>query len=59
MNDDGDDDRNCSDDNNEDDEMQVIKPTKTSVNGARDALITYNMFDNEHGDEICRLTLRT
>ena len=56
MNDDGDDDDNCSDDNNEDNEIQVIKPMKTSVNGAIDTLMTYTMFDYEHGNKICRLT---
>ena len=52
MNDDGDDDDDCSGDNNKDDEVQVIKPTKTSVNGALDTLMTYTMFDGKHGDEI-------
>ena len=36
MNDDGDDDDDCSGDSNE----EVIKPTKTSVNGAIDTLMT-------------------
>ena len=36
MNDDGDDDDGCSGDNNEDDGLRLIKPTKTSVNGAVD-----------------------
>ena len=58
MNDDGDDDENCSGNNNEDDKVQVIKPTKTSVNGAMYTLMIYTMFDDEHGDEICRLTSR-
>ena len=36
MNDDGNDDDGCSGDNNEDDGLRLIKPTKTSVNGAVD-----------------------
>ena len=52
MNDDGDDDDHCSGDNNEDDEVQVINPTKTSVNGAIDTSMTCTMFDDEHGSEI-------
>ena len=35
-NDDGNDDDGCSGDNNEDDGLRLIKPTKTSVNGAVD-----------------------
>ena len=38
INDDSKDDENCSGDNNEFDEVQVIKPMKTSVNGAIDTL---------------------
>ena len=51
MNDDGDDNDDCSGDSNE----EVIKPTKTSVNGAIDTLMTYTMFE---GERICRLTTR-
>ena len=38
FNDDGDDNDGCSGDNNKDDEVQVIKPTKTSAIRAIDAL---------------------
>lgn len=38
MNDSGNDDDNCSGYNNEDDEVQVIKRTKISVNGVKDTL---------------------
>ena len=55
MNDDGDDGDDCGGDSNEDDEVQVIKPTKTSVKGAIDTLMTYTMFE---GERICRLTSR-
>ena len=43
VNDDGDIDDDCSGDNNEDDEVQVIKPMKISVNGAVDTLMTYTI----------------
>ena len=58
MNDDGDDEVDCSGDSNEDDEVQVIKPTKISINGAIDTLMKYTMFDDEYRDKICRLTSR-
>ena len=58
MNDDGDNNDDGSGDNNGDDEVQVIKPTKTSVNGAIDTLMIYSMFEDEHRDKICRLTSR-
>ena len=56
MIDDGVDDDGCSSDNNEDDEKQVIKLTKVSVDGALDTLMTYTICNDKHADEICRLT---
>ena len=53
-----DDDDDCGNDNDKDDEVQVMKPTKTSLHSAIDTLMTYTMFDNELGDKICRLALR-
>ena len=59
MNDDGNDNDDYSGDNNKNDEVQVIKPTKTSVNGAIDTPMIYTMFHNKHRDKICRTILRT
>ena len=42
----------------EDDDVQVLKPTKTSVYDAIDTLLTYAMFAEDHGDEISRLASR-
>ena len=36
-----------------------MKPTKTSLHSAIDTLMTYTMFDDELGDEYCRLASRT
>ena len=52
------DDDKCGSDDDKDDEVQVMKPTKTSLHSAIDTLMTYTMFDDELGDEICRLALR-
>ena len=53
-----DDDDECGSDDDKDDEVQVMKPTKTSLHSAIDTLMTYTMFDDELGDEICRLASR-
>ena len=52
-----DDDNECGSDYDKDDEVQVMKPTKT-LHSAIDTLMTYTMFDDELGDEICRLASR-
>ena len=54
-----DDDNESGSDHDKDDEVQVMKPTKTSLHSATDTLMTYTMFDNELRDKICRLALRT
>ena len=59
MNDSGDDDDNCSDYNNEDDEVQVITPTKVSVNGVKDTLtlrLTMNT-ETRFADQLQELVL--
>ena len=44
----------CGSDDDKDDEMEVLKPTKTSLHSH-----THNtMFDDELGDKICRLASR-
>ena len=48
INDDGHNDDECSSDNNEDDEVQVIKTMKTSKNDAIGTLKTYIVFGNKH-----------
>ena len=55
---DDDDDDECGSDDDKDDEVNVMKPTKTSLHSAIDTLMTYTMFDDEPGDEICRLASR-
>ena len=35
-----------------------MKPTKTSLHSAIDTLMTHTLFDDELGDEICRLASR-
>ena len=52
------DDDKCGSDDDKDDEVQVMKLTKTSLHSAIDTLMTYTMFDDELGDEICRLASR-
>ena len=51
-----DDDDECGSDDDKDDEVQVMKPTKTSLHSAINRLMT--MFNDELGDEICRLASR-
>ena len=53
-----DDDDECGSDDDKDDEVLVMKPTKTSLHSAIDTLMTYSMFDDKLGDEICRLASR-
>ena len=50
--------RNDDDDECGSGEVQVMKPTKTSLHSAIDTLMTYTVFDDELGDEICRLASR-
>ena len=45
-------------DDDKDDKVQVMKATKTSLHSAIDTLMSYTMFDDELGDEICRLASR-
>ena len=59
MNDSGDDDDNCSGYNNEDDEVQVITPTKVLVNGVKDTLtlcLTMNT-ETRFADQLQELVL--
>ena len=48
-----DDDDECGNDDDKDDKVQVMKPTKTSLHSAIETLMTYTMFDDELGDKIC------
>ena len=48
-----DDDNECGNDDDKDDKVQVMKPTKTSLHSAIETLLTYTMLDNELGDKIC------
>ena len=52
-----DDDEECGSDNDKDDEVQVMKPTKTSLHSAIDTLMT-SLFDDELGHEICQSASR-
>ena len=45
-------------DNNEEYKVQVIEPTKPSVNDPIDTLMACALFDDEYGNEIFRLTSR-
>ena len=53
-----DDDDECGSEDDKDNKVQVMKPTKTSLHSVIDTLMTYTMFDDKLGDEICRLASR-